>query len=584
MAKNAGITRLAAVVILSLMILGIGGYFAPRLADVLAGRPVDWAISGSDSAVPDSVFGQQALLQQAYADTLQQDIVAALTPLVGRESVSATVRVRLALTRETERITRLTPMAEQMHQIKTTAGVIRSLSVSVLIDGHGRADSDVYRSRTRAEMAQYTRLVRTIVGADDERGDTVLVLNAPFEGRTVWGNRTAGAWGGGFVLVAFFGLAVWVICRFIIPVLRTMTVEDTGAKHTEDVVRQVNRLCRQYPERAATLIKNALQRTPTVQGLCPYGPAERAAMVVLSLDTAIAGDVLHYLPRKQMCALGRVMAALGTVSAREVRRAVGAFCRELEHPMGQNGTPERVERFLNQTVPNGESVYSEMCLTTAQTDLWTRLNQMDAETLADFLKTRSPETIAAILFRLNDAAAGRILMYLPSDLGAHVMIHLTHIRTMKPDVLERLTNQIAGPLYAFLRRAEHPTGRDKINTILNTMPVRERQAFVAGAAAVNPEWSRQMGDALMTFEDVATLDDRSLRTLLSRCDRRLMVLALTEASERVRSAVARHIPADVWADMERQEKMLTPAERTAAESARRTILQTARRLNLFHRA
>lgn len=584
MAKNAGITRLAAVVILTLMILGIGGYFAPRLADVVAGRPVDWSVSGAAPAVPDSVFGQQALLQQAYEDTLQQDIVAALTPLVGRNAVSATVRVRLALTRETERMTRLSPRAEQMRQIKTAAGVIQSLSVSVLIDGHGRADSDVYRSRTRVEMAQYTRLVRTIVGADDERGDTILVANAPFEGRTVFWGRTVGEWAGGFVFVAFLGLAVWVICRFIVPVLRAMTVGTTGPKPAEDVVRQANTLCRQYPERAAVLIKNALQRTPLAQGLCVYGPAERAAMVVLSLDTSVAGAVLRHLPRKQMCALGRVMATLGVVSAREVQRALGAFCRSFGHPMGQNGTPERVERLLNQTVPNGAAVYSEMCLTTEQTDLWTRLNQMAPDVLADFLKTRSPETIAAVLFHLNDTVAGRILMHLPTDLGTHVMIHLTHIRTMKPDVLERLTNQIAGPLYAFVRRAGHPTGRDKISAILNTMSVRERQAFVAGAAAVNPEWPRQMGDALITFDDVADLDDRALQTLLSRCDRRLMVLALTGASERVRSAVARHIPADVWADMERQEKMLTPAERTAAESARRTILQTARRLNLFHQA
>jgi flagellar M-ring protein FliF len=60
------------------------------------------------------------------------------------------------------------------------SGVIRKLSVAVLIDAAPAEGADAQSSLTEAEVARYTALVREAVGFNAERGDSVVVLNEAF--------------------------------------------------------------------------------------------------------------------------------------------------------------------------------------------------------------------------------------------------------------------------------------------------------------------------------------------------------------------------------------------------------------------
>jgi flagellar M-ring protein FliF len=60
---------------------------------------------------------------------------------------------------------------------------IRRLSVAVLVDGADEKDAAgvaKWRARTPAELEQIARIVRSAVGYDSKRGDTVEVVNMPF--------------------------------------------------------------------------------------------------------------------------------------------------------------------------------------------------------------------------------------------------------------------------------------------------------------------------------------------------------------------------------------------------------------------
>jgi flagellar M-ring protein FliF len=64
-------------------------------------------------------------------------------------------------------------------------GVVKRLSVAVLIDGTYTTDKDgkrTYHARPPEELKQLTDLVRSAVGYDEKRGDKVDVVNLPFAG------------------------------------------------------------------------------------------------------------------------------------------------------------------------------------------------------------------------------------------------------------------------------------------------------------------------------------------------------------------------------------------------------------------
>jgi flagellar M-ring protein FliF len=67
----------------------------------------------------------------------------------------------------------------------TDQGTVKRLSVAVLVDGTNAVGADgkkTYQPRSADELKQLTALVRSAVGYDEKRGDTVEVVNMPFAG------------------------------------------------------------------------------------------------------------------------------------------------------------------------------------------------------------------------------------------------------------------------------------------------------------------------------------------------------------------------------------------------------------------
>jgi flagellar M-ring protein FliF len=63
------------------------------------------------------------------------------------------------------------------------SGKVRRLSIAVLIDGTYTTDKDgkrVYTPRSKEELAKLDKLVRSAVGYDEKRGDTLELINMPF--------------------------------------------------------------------------------------------------------------------------------------------------------------------------------------------------------------------------------------------------------------------------------------------------------------------------------------------------------------------------------------------------------------------
>jgi flagellar M-ring protein FliF len=65
-------------------------------------------------------------------------------------------------------------------RVRPQAGSIRKLSVAVLIDDRPVGDAAEQTSLSEADITRYTALVKEAVGFNEQRGDTVVVINAAF--------------------------------------------------------------------------------------------------------------------------------------------------------------------------------------------------------------------------------------------------------------------------------------------------------------------------------------------------------------------------------------------------------------------
>ncbi len=587
MSKTTENTRLVIALILIIMIVGIGGYFMFCLGGTAIGQKFQFPFFQSESQIPLTPFEEQTFLQRSYEKNLQNDIISSLEKTLGQGMVQATVRATLDLTQKTTFSEQDSKNRFQTEQTKVTSGQIQKLSVSVLLNGKttkNKSGHEIYQPLNKVDIQKYKNLVQAIIGFNQQRGDTIEVLNIPFhETSTIW-NISVDIWG----IVLYWGLAGTLvflfIVFFIIPLIKNL-IYTNNSEHKpikNKLLEQIISLFTENPERVTGLIKTKINQAQYRKNPRQYTPAEKMGIVLLAVGDSVARLVLSRLSKDEIRHLGRVISSLGTVSASDIKSSLEEFISDYHMPRGLIGTNERTKEILTQSLPNGQAIYSEIRLSEGHLDIWNKINELDTGLLVSFLKKQKPETVALILFHLDNTVSGRLLTLLPTDISTRVIIHLSHLQRIKPDVLEKLKDEIAEELYILLQQNKQPNGNEKIADILKTLPQQDKQDFMDTLNRTEPETAQKVKTYLHQWNDISKLSGEKIKTLLKYSDKDVMMLALAESNVQIQAAIARQLPSPLWDNMIRQMKQLTPDDKRQSVAAQQTILKTAQELKLFN--
>jgi flagellar biosynthesis/type III secretory pathway M-ring protein FliF/YscJ len=131
------------------------------------------------AAIPIQSSDRQALVEAR----LREQTEALIGAIVGRGNVRAVVSAEIEpdQTRQVSEVGDAGPGTTQTITTRST-GQIRRLTVSVMVNGRQETGSEgtVYRPRTKAELARFTRLAQNAIGFDAMRGDSLTVESVRF--------------------------------------------------------------------------------------------------------------------------------------------------------------------------------------------------------------------------------------------------------------------------------------------------------------------------------------------------------------------------------------------------------------------
>jgi flagellar M-ring protein FliF len=137
------------------------------------------------------------------------------------------------------------------NHVKQT-GSIKRLSVAVLVDGTYAPNADgenVYTPRSKEELDTLTTLVRSAVGYDPDRGDTVEVLNMPFVGSDFAEQQSPYAWlerDAASIIQTLVLAAVAVLV--VLMIIRPLVQKTIASQESEDAEeRELQRLLGSSP-------------------------------------------------------------------------------------------------------------------------------------------------------------------------------------------------------------------------------------------------------------------------------------------------------------------------------------------------
>jgi flagellar motor switch protein FliG len=208
-----------------------------------------------------------------------------------------------------------------------------------------------------------------------------------------------------------------------------------------------------------------------------------------------------------------------------------------------------------------------------------RLRNADPQQLGNMLRAEHPQTVALILAHLQPAHTAAVLKELDPGLGGEVVLRMARMEKVSPDMLVLIERSILTETdLAPAQGLSTSGGPAVVAEVLNLVAPSLEKAIMKGVEALDPALSEQIRNLMFVFEDIVSLDDRSMQRLLREIDVKELALALKSASNEVRNKVLGCMSQRASAALKEEMEMIGPARKRDIEMAQTGIVAMIRKL------
>lgn len=306
------------------------------------------------------------------------------------------------------------------------------------------------------------------------------------------------------------------------------------------------------------------------------GP-QRAALVVLGLDEAIAADVLKHLAPDELRRLGKVIEDLGTVPIDAIEPTFETFCRKMKEPV----LPVAAGTYFRQLATSALGERANDLLAPPKPPpprALEALRSAKAAALAEMLKEEHPQISAVVLSQLPRPHAAKVLHELPEKLRGDIVCRISQIKELPATAAQAAVEALASGLGTEESSDEGFDGVAFAAGILNELPKPEADSLLSQLEEAAPELSPKLRQAMFTFEDLGRVTSRNLQVLMRGVNTETLLVALKTASESLREHFLSAVSARAAASMREDLASMPPTRLSEVERAQREILETATRL------
>ncbi len=200
------------------------------------------------------------------------------------------------------------------------------------------------------------------------------------------------------------------------------------------------------------------------------------------------------------------------------------------------------------------------------------INQDNLKHLLYLLKDETAETISVVVSYLSPREATQVMAFLPRDIKAAVTEKLAKVRGLPPEVVDAMEADIKGRIGYIVG------GTEQLVQIIDEADKTTREDILQSLKEKQPELAEQVRKQIVTFEDIANLDNLSFQMVLRLVDLGTVSLALRGSPEEFKSKVMGKLSKGAQAILRQEMEMGKPAGKQKIEEAQRRIVKVVRGL------
>jgi flagellar motor switch protein FliG len=318
----------------------------------------------------------------------------------------------------------------------------------------------------------------------------------------------------------------------------------------------------------------------------PENPEElkgisRAAILLMTLDTTTAAQLLKQLPPQAVEEVTRELAGLGRVPD-SLRKAVVEeyYGLAVGAQFTTEGGLDYAKTLLQESLDSetaGRMV--QQIQTQVQKTPFSFLQKAETENLLTFIQDEHPQTIALIVCHLPHHKAAEILGGLPMQKQIEVIKRIANMEQTNPEVIREVERGLESRLSNMLSQSmEKAGGVNTVAEILNLADRATEKAIMEGLEADDPELVEEIRRLMFVFEDILKVDDKGIQSILKEIDNDELGLALKTASQELQNKIFKNMSERAATLIKEDMQYMGPVRVSDVESAQQRIVDIVRRL------
>ena len=289
--------------------------------------------------------------------------------------------------------------------------------------------------------------------------------------------------------------------------------------------------------------------------------SQKAAAVIVSLGAEKASLLYQYMEPADLELLTLEVARLGMMDAAQTEEVLTRAV--LEKAFGNQTAMALLEK-VTKSLKNREFAF---------------LNKADVKSLYSALQNERPQTMALVLAYVDPDKAAGVIEQLPPERQVKVVEAIATMESASPAAIKIIEAEMERKFSNMITNSNVKVGGiDYVANIMNNLDRSSEKSIFDRLSVNNEELADEIRKRMFVFEDIVTMDDRSVQRVLRDCDPRDLVLSLKTANTEVANKLFTNMSARMAESIRDDLEITTNVRMKDVEDAQQRIVGIIRDL------
>ena len=312
---------------------------------------------------------------------------------------------------------------------------------------------------------------------------------------------------------------------------------------------------------------------------------QKAAAVLLSVDSETAAAVLKKLPEDELASVTREMHKLGDVNPENLTTVLHEFSIHASMPDESLRSNPRALRQRLELAVGRDSVrklYKDIGLDDTAERAFESLAELGSRDLYTLIEDEHPQTAAVILSSLDPKQTAETLGHFHEERRVDVIRRMAGTQVSDDNIIKRVGEIMHSKTSTIGERrksAPEDPRYKKVAEVLNLLGPDVEGEILDKLSEDAPEMVAKLRDMMFVFDDVVSLSDADTRKVLMSIDTQILAMALKTTSPQLREKIFSNLSRRATEMVTEELELLGPKPLSQVKAAQQQILDTIRELD-----